>query len=462
MPRTLKNNKVKQKATFITLCYLCTTILWVGVVVYAGFFVPALVDQNSDVFSDPRQIVFRFGFNQLHYLNPVLIIFIVFLMYMLSSQIPLIDKAKRSFAKIFSLKNTPLWLSRIVITLFCTLLFWLFRSYYANIDFLAFKRSFPDAVERGLLQVRFDEMWETFLHFEAAKSLNKIFGLTVDQTFQIISMLAGSGFVNVALILSRELNPEKPYSVFLVLLSGGFMQLFFGDLEFYSICGLLIFLYFLGSYLFLKGNVSVLIPAFILTLAMTFHMEAVYLFPSLIFLLIVQLSKREFLPILFALLLFIGFLSWTLLFFVSRGASLQRLIGASWGLGRGGSVLANIVKFDLQYFWGQLNLLGLLFPAIWFLFPLIITGGIEKSVFNGFLVIASICGLLFFFLWSSSIGLYMDWNLFALPLLPIILLFTHNLTRQDFPYKKLVFRLVFVLAYLSTYAWIYSNHSIGF
>lgn len=166
-------------------------------------------------------------------------------------------------------------------------------------------------------------------------------------------------------------------------------------------------------------------------------------------------------PIVLSLLLFIGFFSWTILFFLSRGASLQRLIDASWGLGRGGSVLANMVKFSPHYLWGRINLLGLVFPPIWFMFPLIISGGIRKNVFNGFLVISSICGLLFFFLWSSSIGLYMDWNLFALPLFPAILLFANNFTRQDFPLKKQIVCIIFSVAYYMTYSWIISNHILS-
>ena len=236
------------------------------------------------------------------------------------------------------------------------------------------------------------------------------------------------------------------------------MQLFFGDMEHYTITGMLTFLYLFSSYCFLKEKISLLVPSFVLILAMTFHMEVVFLIPSLIFLCIVQLNKREYLPILISILLFTGFLSWTILFFLCKGASLQRLFDTSWGLGRGGSILANVVKFDQNYFWGQINLLGLIFPPIWFLFPLIFAGGIKNNIVNIFLIISSIGGILFFFFWQSGIGLYMDWNLFSSPLIPVIMLFAINFARQEFQYKKQFALIIFPFSYLMTYSWIIYNH----
>ena len=294
MHQTENNNTGNRKEFYLSLFYLCIAIIWIGVVIYSSFFVPALDDQNSDVFLDPKQIYFRFGFNQLRNAEPVFIILSMILAYFIVTRIDLYEKGKKSLSSVLSIQNVPIWLTRILITLLCTILFWIFRSNFENVDFLSFKQAYPDAMARGLLLVRFDEMWETFLHFEAYKFLNLYFGLTINQTFQILSILSGSIFVFFALILSYELNHEKPYSIFLILLSGGFMQLFFGDMENYTLCGLLILLYVLSSYLFLKNRISLLIPAFLLILAMTFHMEAIYLVPSLIFLMIFQLWFQTF------------------------------------------------------------------------------------------------------------------------------------------------------------------------
>lgn len=461
MTRKTKNKKsfeFNRSQLHIPFSYFLFILIWMSIVIYASYFVPVLNDQNSDIFESPKQLYFRFGFNQLHMVNPLLIVVwiaFVFGLIFLSGKGQVLKTRMDKFYKNYHL---PKRATRILITSICTLFFWLFRSNFENTDFLLFKQWFPGDVARGLIHVRFDEMWESYIHFELYKLFHSSFGFSMNESFQMISVISGSLFVYIALVLSDELNSEKPYMLFLVLLSGGFMQLFFGDMEYYTIAGMLTFLYLLTSIFFLKEKISLMIPSLVLILAMTFHMEVVFLFPSLIFLFIVQLDTRRYFPILISILLFTGFLSWTFLFFFSKGAFLQRLFDTSWGLGRGGNILANIVEFTPDYFWGQINLLGLIFPPIWFLFPLIFTGGIKKNIVNVFLIISSVGGLLLFFFWTSTIGLYMDWNLFSLPLVPVIMLFAYNFVRQEFPYKKQIILLIFPFSYLMTYSWIISNH----
>jgi len=453
-----KHLKLKRPQSHIPFLYLIFIFIWISAVIYSSYFIPVLNDQNTEIFASPKQMYFRFGFNQLHTVHPSLIVVgiaFIFGAILLSGKGRLFKPLQDKFFKNYHL---PRWAARIIITLICTLMFWVFRSNFENWDFLAYKQWFPDEMARGLLHVRFDEMWESYIHFELYKYFYNSFGFSINESFQIISVFAGSIFIYIALVLSNELIPEKPYMVFLVLLSGGFMQLFFGDMENYTMVGMLTFLYLLTSCFFLKKKTSLMIPSLVLMVAMTFHMEAVFLFPSLIFLFIVQLNKRRYFPLLISTLLFAGFLSWTLLFFLSKGASLQRLFDTSWGLGRGGSMLANFVESTPSYFWGQINLLGLIFPPIWFLFPLVFTGGIKNNVINNFLVISSIGGILFFFFWRSTIGLYVDWNLFSPPLAPVITLFAFNFIRQEFPYKKQITLLIFSFSYLMTYSWIFHNH----
>ena len=134
------------------------------------------------------------------------------------------------------------------------------------------------------------------------------------------------------------------------------------------------------------------------------------------------------------------------------------MIDTSWGMGRGGSILANFVTFQPEYFWGQINLLGLVFPLIWFLLPLFATGGVKFSTENIFLSLAFSGGIIFFFLWTSSIGLYMDWNLFSAPLIPSAVLFAANFTKQNFKYRSVIAPFIISLAVLLTYSWIFSNH----
>ena len=180
---------------------------------------------------------------------------------------------------------------------------------------MAYLEWYPDHLARGVPHVRFDEMWESYIHYAWFVFFNSRFGWTLQQVFHLTSVISGGIFIFLAQVFSSEVNPKKPYRMFLVLLSGGFMQLFFGDLECYTITGLLTFIYLFVSYLFVKGKAPLVLPAFILILAMTAHLETIFLVPSLVFLFIIQVNKREYLPIAISSLVFIGFFSWTLLFF---------------------------------------------------------------------------------------------------------------------------------------------------
>jgi len=449
----------KGKMTWITpVVYLIVLLVWLAAILYASYFVPALGDPNTNVFTDNRQVIFRYGFNQLRFLHPILLVALLGFTVTLIANKFVFAEIKMWIEMFFSKPTVSIWVLRTSVSLLAAAVFWLFRSNYENIDFLAYLEWYPDHMARGIPHVRFDEMWESYIHYALFVFFNSNFGWTLQQVFHFTSVLSGGIFIFLAQVFSSEANPEKPYRMFLILLSGGFMQLFFGDLECYTITGMLTFAYLFTSYLFMKKEVSLVVPTFILILAMTAHLETIFLVPSLVFLFIIQVSRREYLSIVISIMVFTGFFSWTLLFFIKNGVSLQGLIDMSWGMGRGGSILANFMLFQPEYFWGQINLLGLIFPLVWFLLLLFATGGVKFSKENIFLSLASISGIIFFFSWTSSIGLYMDWNLFSVPMIPAAVLFASNFTKQNFKHQSILAPFIVVLAALLTYTWIVSNH----
>ena len=95
-----------------------------------------------------------------------------------------------------------------------------------------------------------------------------------------------------------------------------------------------------------------------------------------------------------------------------RVCPLQRMVETSWGLGRGGSILRQLWAISPQnYFWGQINLIGLIFPPAFALLRAVIHAPPRAlTIGNIFLVIGAFFGVVFFFLWTSTIGLYMDWK----------------------------------------------------
>ncbi len=169
------------------------------------------------------------------------------------------------------------------------------------------------------------------------------------------------------------------------------MQLFFGDMENYTLTAVLLITFFYCAWLYIKNELSLLMPAFVLTMAMMFHMETAYLLPALFFLTIIEIHRRRFLSALAAWGVVVIIFSLTLLYFVHNGASFDVMLNTSWGLGRGGSVLYNIVIPDLINLFSRMNMVALVFPLIWLLLPVLLLGGLKPDFMDGFLMVAAAC-----------------------------------------------------------------------
>ena len=440
----------------INLFFSSVIFIWSACVIYASYFVPPLADPNKGNISNLQQIIFRFGFNQLH-LTPIWITLLLFLMFALFFFLKTEHKQRldRMISRLneFIFKN---WQSQLLVSLCAGIFFWIFRSNFLNTDYLLFGKWYFEYIEKGAVMVRFDEMWETYLHFEFYKLMNSAFGWSIKTSFQFISCLCGVPLTFILLKLCRAMSPRKPLLPFLMFLSGGYIQLFFGDLECYTICAMLAFCYLYFAYQYIHQKVPLILPAFFLMAAMTAHMAVVFLVPSLVYLSIIEFQKREYLNILTSILVFFGLLSISLLFFMSKGILLSRMVETSWGLGRGGSVFGNITEYSTSYFWGQINLIGLIFPPAFMLLPYLLTTPFRKNHWNIFLLVASIFGIGFFFTWTSTIGQYMDWNLFSLPLIAPITGLIYNISLSSkFKIEKV---FIFSLSFLMTYSWILWNH----
>lgn len=115
------------------------------------------------------------------------------------------------------------------------------------------------------------------------------------QTYTLISCLAGALFVFLALWLSHisgKENREKVFA-FMVLVSMGSVQFFFGYVESYTSAYIGIMVYFLFSLWFLEGKCSLIFPSLALFFSISLHLSALYLLPSLIYLCVVKSKKEE-------------------------------------------------------------------------------------------------------------------------------------------------------------------------
>jgi hypothetical protein len=162
-----------------------------------------------------------------------------------------------------------------------------------------------------------NEPLSVYLHVLAYRFLK----LDAYQTYTLVSCLAGASFVFLTLRLSHSLGKENKERIlaFLVLVSMGSVQLFFGYIEHYSLVYAGMMAYFLLSFLYLRGGCDLLFPSLALLTSIGLHISAVYLLPSLIYLHLVKSEKekkhisfRKILSATFILLLVgAGFIIWS-------------------------------------------------------------------------------------------------------------------------------------------------------
>jgi hypothetical protein len=342
-------------------------------------------------------------------------------------------------------------------------LFFLLRTNFLNPDGAGFTSKFEIDVPRVGAHVTHDEMLELFVHSRFWYYTHRWWGWTVISSYQVLSCLAGALFVYVLVRLARRLSPSLP-AVFMVgMLGGGYMQLFFGDVENYSITAALIALYVLAAWRFLAGEVSLWVPALAFAIAACFHLETGWLGPTLLYLFIVshrrtgsvQAAWRS--AVLVAALLFS-----TALYFQFHGLPLIRFFSSHAGHALQPNRGMFAIREPAAYWIDQLNLLLLLCPSLLMLLPLLAWRRIDLDERGWFLVVAAASTTMFQLAWKSQIGVYNDWNLYAINGFFLSLLIWRSASAAArTPGMRVAALLVAGVGWLHTYAWIVTNHSYG-
>jgi hypothetical protein len=134
--------------------------------------------------------------------------------------------------------------------------------------------------------VTFDEALELLLHSAVYKLFVAAgFPGAAETAFALISALAGGCFVIVLLLLVRRLAGTALLRLALVALalSGGYVQLLFGHVENYTVVALLMLLYFYIGVRYLgEPRRGLFAPAAVLSVAVSFHLLAGWLYPTLL------------------------------------------------------------------------------------------------------------------------------------------------------------------------------------
>ncbi len=310
------------------------------------------------------------------------------------------------------------------------------------------------------------------LDFYLHAQLSRLLRLNPFTTYAILSCLAGAVFVFLILLLSDLIAEGKAGKllVFSVLATMGANQLFFGYVESYTLMYAAFGAFILFSLYYLKGKCGFLWPGLTFVLSVSLHFSAILLLPSLLYLSLTKRSQewegrsRPF-PwanvIQMALILLIaggGLL-------VLRSYSPQKPGLSSFLLPPLGINPDSYSVFSLSHlldFFNHQLLVSPLGIPTWLVLGLFFWRRIsfeEREVV--FLLILSVCAVVFALVVDPKLGYPRDWDLFAFSGLGYTLLGTHLLLdalRGPEPGKLRYVTLALVsTALISTIPWIYVN-----
>ena len=404
------------------------------------------------------------GINQLAYVSfiPRWIIIILALFIL----VPKVNKILYDvFAGFFNLvgknlKRINRYYKYAFFSLVSLILFWVFK---AKTHLLGDGYLRGSEIMAGM-QFSVTEPLDFYLHALAYKFL-KLDGY---QIYTLLSCLAGACFVFLALWLSHLLGKENKEKVFafMILVSMGSVQLFFGYVESYTLVYVGTITYLLFSLLFLKGKCSLFFPSLALFFSISLHISAIYLLPSLIYLCMVK-SKREertsdfksaFSVSLILLVVGVGF-------FILSTQNPGKASPAPYFISLSGSQKDPYSLFSFAHLVDMINEQFLISPigiVLWLLMALLLVRRINlKDGIVIFFIIVIFFSFVFALVVDPKLGYARDWDLFSSTALGYTLLGIYlgfDYLRQA-KIKKLNYMILALAstALFSTLPWIYVN-----
>jgi len=346
-----------------------------------------------------------------------------------------------------------------------TVVCWAASSRQENLDGSLLQQKIADAVPRTGAFVTHDEMLELYLHSRLWAVMHATLGWDVAQTYRAASCVGGGVAAFVALGLVLRLPPARRLLAAAGLLAGGWVLVFFGDVENYTWANVVVLVYLASALRFLDDECARLWPAAAaLATGALFHLETLVLGPSLLVLAAVAAARGRRGEAVAAVLLVPGVIAAALGWFDVHGLPVADLFTHSQISAQGGDWSRFLAPADAHYLWNQIQLVLLLAPAVVLLPALLIDRGFRGG-FRGdprivFLSAAAAGGLLLAFLWRAQLGPVGDWDLYAVAAQPLALLVVTWLTagpqlRARAPWVA----VLLVLAATHTAAWIAANHA---
>lgn len=428
-----------------SISYAAVSVLFLSLYLYHGFLLPHVLGGRSRWFGFDRAA--WLGWPGLLGLLSALALFGVFRARVTSS-------LSRAQDWLFARPSLLVLVGSVAAVVFLLL-----RNGFLNPDGEALLWKLPEDVPTKGAHVTHDEMWELYLHSRFWFHTNRWFGWSVALSYQVLSAVAGAAFVALLLEYCRALAQSRALALFLVIVSGGFMQLFFGDVENYTLTAALVMAYFVVALRYIQGRASLVAPTATLAVAMTFHLVAGFLLPSLAYLWLQDFKRKRWGSLGLSGIAFLAVLGTTLLFFHCNGLPIADLYWNSHAFGHGGDIASMLVRPSWRYYRGILNLAFLLVPVWLFLLPLLVFRRVKVDAVGLHLILAASTMGAYMLVWEAKLGVYQDWNLFANAALPIALVVSRSLVEAaDRPSRWWAVATAVACFSFNSYAWIVGNH----
>lgn len=307
--------------------------------------------------------------------------------------------------------------------------FWRIKTHFLGDGYLRI-RSLPVGQ-----QFKMTELLDLLFHTMIYQIFKRAGEVDVATTYALVSSLGGVIFVFVLLLLSNFLGKDrlKATLIFLLIISMGTMQLFFGYVESYTLLTIGILIYILFSCYYLDRRCSIVFPSLVLSLTICSHFSAVALLPSLIYLYFAS-TKRDRWKSRFIHLAQMGGAFLIPILLLAGLASLSGLVMGDPFKEPGGTVFLPLVSttegptytlFSLVHLVDMVNEQLLVSPVGLVICFLVLFFYRRKVKFTEplvkFLIIASGFYLLLTFILNPKLGLSRDWDLLSFPSIPYTL-----------------------------------------
>ncbi|MCS7286476.1 MAG: hypothetical protein RMK30_06055 [Anaerolineae bacterium] len=366
------------------------------------------------------------------------------------------------------------FLLRIILVALSGPLFWFFRIRHLKWgDAKIFVEAIPHPEFR--LTYNWQAPLDVFLHSKAWEFTNKLWGWDVATVYGVISVLSGVIFLQILLSLAEDTGRNRSEKVFIwsLVATGGFMQLFFGYIESYTIIPTGILAYLWLGIRFLRAQTGLFWPILCLSLTNAFHPSTIVLWPSALILLQSRSWRDRFkfalIPTTIALMV---------VALMEHGKhGIEALLGVDFpgGADRRWFVPLRQPETEWEHYtmfsWGHLvdivNEQLLVAPFGLILIALLAKEGFrrvqgEERKILFFLSLASAFYLLFTWTWNPDYGGRKDWDLFACVGIPLNVLAAFMATRvwNREKIKENGF-LIVAASFIHTAFWVYFNFSGG-